>query len=94
MSIIDKICCTCRITYYVWSAIRFRKSLQFDVLMAKEKIRKGKFVTEKKKAITDNIFKNTKNENIIPDFIKPKKLHGTFKKQWFWTKKNDKCRLH
>lgn len=66
---------------------RFRKSLQFDVLK-KEKIPKGKSVIEKKKAITDSIFKKMENKNITPDFIKSKKLHGTLKKQWFWTRKS------
>lgn len=55
--------------------------------MAKKKMRTGKSATEKRKYISDDIFVKTENENTTSNFVKSKKLRGTYNEQQSRAKK-------
>lgn len=58
--------------------------------MAKKKMRTGKSATEKRKYISDDIFVKTENENATSNFVKSKKLRGTYNEQQSRAKKTRK----
>ncbi|XP_029663491.1 uncharacterized protein LOC115235691 [Formica exsecta] len=67
--------------------IRFQESWKVNVTMAKKKMRTGKSATEKRKYISDDIFVKTENENTTSNFVKSKKLRGTYNEQQSRAKK-------
>lgn len=55
----------------------------------KEKVHTDKSAKEKRKDVTDKTFAKTENENISPDFIELKTLHGSYNGQGFRTRKSE-----
>ena len=66
--------------------LRFRERLKVKV---KEKTHTDKSATEERNNVADETFVKTVNENISPEFIELKELHGSYNEQGFRTRKSE-----